>query len=73
MRFVVDLKKAQPVESEEGVLTKLGMKVAHQYAVDWVRGNRNLELEREYPELSGLFFDIRIDTELAREHAIPMK
>lgn len=73
MRYVVDLKKAQPTESEEGVLTKLGMQVAHEYATEWVRGVRNLELERKHPELSGLFYDIRIDTKLAREHAIPLK
>lgn len=73
MKYVVDLKKAQPTESEEGVLTRLGMQVAHQYAIDWVKGVRNLELERKHSELSGLFYDIRIDAKLAREHAIPLK
>ena len=74
MKFVMSLKKAQPVESEEGVLTKLGMKIAHQYASTWVnQGMRDLSLERKYPDLAGLFYDIRIDAELAREHAIPPK
>lgn len=73
MKFVVDLKKAQPTETEEGLLTSRGMALAHKYAKQWVTENkRDLALEREYPELSGLFYDIRIDPELAREHAIPI-
>lgn len=73
MKYVIDLKKAQPVQSEDGVLTNLGMRIAHEYASAWVqRGVRNLELERKYPELVGLFYDIRIDATLAREHAIPI-
>jgi len=70
--FVMDLKKAQPVQSEEGVLTRSGMRVANQYAKSWVGGQRTLKLEREYPELAGLFYDIRVDSDLAREHAIPL-
>ncbi len=73
MQYVMDLKKANPVESEEGLLTKFGMRVAHQYARAWVSGIRQLDLERKFPELAGLFYDIRIDTELAREHAIPFE
>jgi hypothetical protein len=69
----MDMKKANPTESEEGVLTKFGMRVAQQYASGWVSGIRKLELERKFPELAGLFYDIRIDTELAREHAIPFE
>ena len=42
MRYVVDLKKAQPTQSEEGILTQTGMGIAHSYAVDWVKGARNL-------------------------------
>jgi hypothetical protein len=71
MRYVVDFQKARPVESEEGILTPLGMKIAHEYAKLWVsEGSRDLNLEREYPTLSGLFYDIRVDSDLAREHAI---
>jgi hypothetical protein len=71
MRYVMDLQKARPVESEEGLLTPLGMQVAHEYAKTWVNENaRNLKLEREYPTLAGLFWDLRTDSELAREHAI---
>jgi len=70
MRYVMDLKKANPTEDEDGVLTAKGMEVAHQYAKAWVeRSVRNLGIERQYPELSGLFYDIRIDAELARRHA----
>jgi len=58
-------------ETPDGELTPHGMEIAHQYAVSWVRGNsRNLELERQCPELEGLFYDIRLDSGLAREHAI---
>jgi len=72
MKYVVDLKKAQPTENAEGLLTSLGMRLAHAYASKWVNENkRDLDLERRYPELSGLFWDIRVDPELAREHAIP--
>jgi len=73
MRLVMDLKKAQPTETEEGLLTPFGMKLAHAYARKWVEENaRDLSLEREYPELSGLFYDIRVDPGLAREHALPI-
>lgn len=69
---VIDLKKAQPTENKDGELTRYGMRVAHQYAKKWVRqSTRDLVLERKHPELSGLFYDIRIDAALAREHAIP--
>lgn len=72
MRLVMDLKKAQPTENGEGLLTSLGMRIAHAYAAKWVNANvRDLALERAYPELSGLFYDIRVDPDLAREHAIP--
>lgn len=69
MRYVLELKKANPVQTEDGILTERGLSIAHDYAVDWLQARRNLELERENPELQGLFFDIRSDPELARTHA----
>lgn len=67
-------KKAQSVEDEDGVLTPAGMAVAHQYAVRWrTKQQRAMDLERQYPQLAGLFYDIRQDSELAAEHAIPME
>jgi len=72
MKFVMDLKKANPVETPDGELTRRGMDIAHEYAQAWVDRNlRDLNLERQYPELEGLFYDIRVDPTLAREHAIP--
>jgi hypothetical protein len=72
MKYV--LKKANPVETPDGELTRRGMEVAHEYAVAWIERNvRDLNLERMHPELEGLFYDIRVDTALAREHAIPFK
>jgi len=74
MRLVMDLRKANPVEDNDGMLTQRGMRIAHEYARMWLReGKRDLHLEREYPELAGLFYDIRTDVTLAREHAIPME
>lgn len=64
--------KSDPVEDDEGLLTKTGMRVAHLYAKMWVdSSSRDLELERSYPDLAGLFYDIRQDRELASMHAIP--
>ena len=71
--FVMPLNKALPVEDKEGVLTPKGMEVAQRYAEGWVkRKYRDVTLEREYPELVGLFYDIRNDVALAEEHAIPI-
>lgn len=71
--YVIDLKKAQPTETKDGELTRFGMVVAHKYARMWVgRSARDLSLERAHPELSGLFYDLRVDSSLAREHAIPL-
>lgn len=74
MKHVVDLKKAVTVENDEGELTKMGMQIAHKYAAQWCNGFiRDLNLERQYPELGGLFCDIRTDPELAIHHAIPLE
>lgn len=71
VQFIMDLQKAQPLEDPDGVLTRRGMQVAHAYAKTWLDGKRDLEMERQYPELAGLFYDIRADSDLARTHAIP--
>ena len=63
--------KAEPTEDNDGVLTSLGMRVVSEYARDHVAGKRNMKLEREYPELGGSFYDIRIDAALARRYAEP--
>lgn len=67
---VVLRKAAQSVEDNEGVLTAFGQKVLTKYAKTWVeRGMRDLDLERAYPDLDLLFYDIRSDPELARAQA----
>ena len=72
-------KKSKPVENvavedEDGVLTPRGMEIAHQYAVKWrTQQTRDAALERQYPDLIGLFYDIRNDNTLAAEHAIPLE
>ena len=72
MRYVMPLSKARSsiTEDSEGVLTPHGMGVAHRYAAAWVEGRRDLDIERHYPELAGLFWDVRMDLELARAHAL---
>lgn len=61
---------ASVVEDSEGLLTPLGMGVVHRYAKLWVdSGSRDLALERLYPSLEGLFYDIRSDADLASMHA----
>ncbi len=68
--FVVDLKKAQPLWKEEGLLTRHGTAILEDYARAWVtRNTRDLAAERQYPELVGLFYDIRSDAGLARTYA----
>ena len=57
------------VEDAEGLLTPLGMQIAHAYAKAWLAGRRDADLERKYPGLAGLFYDIRTDPDLAAEHA----
>lgn len=62
-------KSATAVYDEEGLLTLLGRSVVARYAVQWVGGVRAVQLEREFPELGDLFYDLRLDSELARRHA----
>ena len=63
------LQKAA-VEDSEGVLTDFGWTVTKQYATAWLnQGVRDLQLERLYPDLDLLFYDIRSDSETARAHA----
>jgi predicted ABC-type ATPase len=64
--------KGAKVEDADGVLTPKGMAVAHEYATRWTGGDRAENLETQYPELVGLFYDIRNDEELAGEHALPL-
>jgi hypothetical protein len=68
MLYLLKLKKARPVEKEEGVLTRTGRRIAVAYARKWVAQVRALDLERAYPSLQSLFLDIRRDSALAREY-----
>jgi len=64
------LEKATPTEDSDGVLTDYGMQVAHEYACGFLEGNPRRDLEDRHPELRGLFYDIRHDSNLAEEHAL---
>jgi hypothetical protein len=60
---------AKSEDEDDGVLTPAESKASTQYAKDWIKGFRNLDLERKFPELRGLFYDIRTDSDLAVEQA----
>ncbi len=64
------IQKAETLEDEDGLLTKRGLEIVHDYAKQWLSGVRSLEMERQYPELVDLFTDIRLDPDLAKEHGI---
>ena len=71
MQQFVMTPKTEKTEDADGLLTKKGMSVAHEYALAWVARNvRDLELERTHPELRGLFYDIRSDVSYASQHAV---
>jgi hypothetical protein len=57
------------LEDDDGALTPKGMDAAHRYAMSWLAGTRDLELERRYASLAGLLSDIRSDPDLAQRHA----
>jgi len=67
MKFTMDLEKANPVVESDGSLTRRGIEIATRYAHEWVRGRRNLSLEREHPALEDAFFDIRVDPIAAKD------
>ena len=60
-----------PVTDADGVLTASGFDAAQEYAQAWQRGERLNSLEGSHPTLIDLFYDIRNDAALAREHATP--
>lgn len=52
----------------DGELTRFGIEIVRQYALAWVGGNeRNLDLERKYPELTEAFYTVRLYPDYARE------
>lgn len=47
-----------------------GIEVLASYAARWIhQGERDLEIERDHPELDGVFYDIRSDLDLANRYA----
>jgi hypothetical protein len=71
IQITVELSKALATENDDGSFTPQGMKVLGDYARAWVAGKRDLLIEGANPELAGTFYDIRIDGELAQQHALP--
>jgi hypothetical protein len=62
-------KAEEQLQDDFGVLTKKGIAVVRKYASRWVKDSkRDLDMERQYPDLAGLFYDIRSDAALARRY-----
>ena len=67
MRFLI---KGDALTDDDGMLTAGGIKVAEAYAKRWVRENiRDLDVERQHPDLEGFLYALRTDTELAEAYA----
>jgi hypothetical protein len=72
MKHVIFQDKLLALIDADGMLTRQGMRIAHDYAVDWVdRTVRNLSLERAHPEMADTFYDIRADRSVAHIHYLP--
>lgn len=63
------LVKAEATTDDEGLFTPLGIDVLTRYSDAWLAGTRDLELERQYPDLVGSFYDVRSDSDYARRWA----
>ena len=71
MKHTLTLKKSA-TQDDDGTLTPKGVEVASAYASRWLKESvRDLELERAYEELTGLFYDLRTDVELAHRFGDP--
>jgi len=69
MRYLLAKSSPPAVEDVDGALTAAGIKLVTRYAEQWVgRRARDMSLEGQYPELRGVFFDVRHDPELAKEY-----
>jgi len=69
---VVDIREADPLMPEEGLVSGLAQRIGHNYAVLWVtRKARYWKLERDWPELDWFFEAIREDEEMADAYARP--
>lgn len=54
-----------PTQDEDGMFTELGMEIVSQYAKEWLKGTRVFALEQKYPDLTGAFYDVRTDEDIA--------
>lgn len=67
---VFTLAKAQAALTDaDGMFTALAATKLTAYANAWLKGTRDLVLERTYAELAGSFYDIRVDSDYARRWA----
>ena len=69
---VIDIREADPLVPEEGLVSEFARRIGHNYAVLWVtRKARYLKLERDWPELDWFFEGIREDEDMAGAYARP--
>lgn len=67
---IFTLSKAQAALTDaDGMFTALAAEKLTAYANAWLKGARDLVLERQYAELAGSFYDIRVDSDYARRWA----
>jgi hypothetical protein len=61
------MKSAKTLTTDDdGMFTSIGQEIMVNYATAWMRGYRDLILERSYPDLTGSFYDVRSDVAYAR-------
>lgn len=63
--------KKSGVFDEDDDLTDEGFAAMASYADTWLAGERDLALERKYPELSGNFYDVRSDPDTCSRFSSP--
>jgi hypothetical protein len=69
--LALTIAASQATTDDDGMFTALGQDVLTRYANAWMKDTRDLELERQYPDLSGSFYDVRADSDYARRWADP--
>jgi len=55
--------------NDDGEFTTQGLAAMTRYANAWLRGSRDLGIERAWPDLAGTFYDLRANSDYARRYA----
>lgn len=75
--ITVTPKPVPPKKSADGLfvgelITDAGVKALSLYASSWIRGERNLDVERAFPGLAEEFYAVRADSDYALRFADPI-